>query len=202
MDIYIPGSAGIRFHIMTYIISFCVMSYSKYHIISFLSYEKKSRIPFTISCVDHVMSKSHHIMSYNTHWCYPSSLLILIFVYHDDVIKWKHFPRYWSFMRGIHRSPWNSPHKGQWRGALMFSLIYTRINGWVNNSEAGDLRRHRAHYNVTVMLTVGVWSRGPFHSNQNGTRILRKLVPVQRIVCHPEWHGVGHNVCVSWIYIT
>ena len=42
---------------------------------------------------------------------------------HDDVIEWKHFPRYWPFVRGIHRSPVNSPHKGQWRGALMFSLI-------------------------------------------------------------------------------
>ena len=47
----------------------------------------------------------------------------------------------------------NSPHKGQWRGALMFSLIWARINGWVNNGEAGDLRRHRAHYDVTVMIT-------------------------------------------------
>ena len=60
---------------------------------------------------------------------------------HDDVIKWKHFRRYWPFVR----------HKGQWRGALMFSLICTRINGWVNNGEAGDLRRHCAHYDVTVM---------------------------------------------------
>ena len=42
---------------------------------------------------------------------------------HDDVIKWKHFPHYWPFMRGIHRSPMNSPHKGHWCGALMFSLI-------------------------------------------------------------------------------
>ena len=42
---------------------------------------------------------------------------------HDDVIKWKHFPRYWPFVRGIHGSPVNSPHKGQWRGALMFSLM-------------------------------------------------------------------------------
>ena len=41
----------------------------------------------------------------------------------DDVIKWKHFPRYWPFVRGIHRSPVNSSHKGQWPGALMFSLI-------------------------------------------------------------------------------
>ena len=40
--------------------------------------------------------------------------------YHDDVIKWKHFPRYRPFVRGIHRSPVISPHKGQWRGALMF----------------------------------------------------------------------------------
>ena len=68
-----------------------------------------------------------------------------------DVIKWKHFPRYWPFVRGIHRIPVNSPHKGQWRGALMFSLICVWINGWVNNREAGDLRRYRAHYDVSVI---------------------------------------------------
>ena len=78
---------------------------------------------------------------------------------HDDVIKWKHFPRYWPFVRGIHRSPVNSPHKGQWRGALMFSLISTRLNGWVNNDEAGDLRWYRAHYDVTVMLDKIIRSR-------------------------------------------
>ena len=60
---------------------------------------------------------------------------------HDDVIKWKRFPRNWPFVREIHRSPVNFPHKGQWRGALMFSLIYAWINDWVNNHEAGDLRR-------------------------------------------------------------
>ena len=70
---------------------------------------------------------------------------------HDDVIKWEHFPRNWPFVRGIHLSPVNSPHKGQWRGALMFSLIWVWINGWVNNREAGDLRRYRAHYDVTVI---------------------------------------------------
>ena len=48
----------------------------------------------------------------------------------------------------------NSPHKGQWRGALMFSLICAWINGWVNNREAGGLRRHRAHYDVTVMICI------------------------------------------------
>ena len=72
--------------------------------------------------------------------------------YHDDVIKWRHFPRYWPFVRGIHRSPVNSSHKGQWRGALMFSLIYADLNGWVNSREAGDLSRNRAHCDVTVMM--------------------------------------------------
>ena len=72
---------------------------------------------------------------------------------HYEIIKWKHFPRYWPFERGIHRSPVNSPHKGQWRGALMFSLICIWINDWVNNREAGDLRRYRAHYDVTVMFS-------------------------------------------------
>ena len=71
--------------------------------------------------------------------------------FHDDVIKWKHFPRYWPFVRGIHRSPVNSSLKGQWRGALMFSLICARINGWVNNGEAGDLRRYRVHCDVMTM---------------------------------------------------
>ena len=48
-------------------------------------------------------------------------------------------------------SPVNSPHKGQWRGALAFSFIYAGINGWINNREAGDLRSHSAHYDVIVM---------------------------------------------------
>ena len=41
---------------------------------------------------------------------------------HDDVIKWKHFPRYWPFVRGIHRSPVNSPHKGQ---AELWCLLWS-----------------------------------------------------------------------------
>ena len=71
---------------------------------------------------------------------------------HDDVIKWKCIPRNWPFVRGIHRSPVNFLHKGQWRVALMFSLICVWMNDWVNNREAGDLRRYRAHYDVIVMI--------------------------------------------------
>ena len=61
--------------------------------------------------------------------------------YHDDVIKWKHFLRYWPFV-----------HKGHWRGASMFSLIWAWINDWVNSREAGDLRRRRAHCDVILMI--------------------------------------------------
>ena len=70
---------------------------------------------------------------------------------HDDVIKRKHFQRYWPFVRGIHRWLVNSPHKGQWRGALTFNLICARINSWANNGDAGDSKRHRTHCEVIVM---------------------------------------------------
>ena len=79
----------------------------------------------------------------------------------DNVMKWNDFPCYWSFVRGNHRPPVNSPYKGQWRGALMFSLIWAWINGWVNNRDAGDLRRHRAHYGFVRPLchcnAAGYW---------------------------------------------
>ena len=76
----------------------------------------------------------------------------LVLNIHDDVIKWKHFPRYWTFVRGIPRSPVNSPHKGQWHGALLLSLICVWRNGWVKNRGAGDFRRYRAHYDVIIMF--------------------------------------------------
>ena len=77
---------------------------------------------------------------------------------HDAVIKWKHFPRYWPFVRGIHRSTVNSPHKGMWSGFFMFSLICAWTNGCVNNRGAGDLRHTQANYGVTV-ITPGYLSR-------------------------------------------
>ena len=71
---------------------------------------------------------------------------------------WRHqmeiFSALLALCAGNSPVPVNSPHKGQWRGALMFSLIYAWINDWVNNREAGDLRRHRCHYDVIVMSTI------------------------------------------------
>ena len=80
-----------------------------------------------------------------------SSILMAFLPSNDDIIKWKHFPCYWPFVQGIHQWPVNSPYKGQWRGALMFSLICAWTNSWVNNHDACDLRCHHTHYDVTVM---------------------------------------------------
>ena len=86
--------------------------------------------------------------------------------FYDVVIKWKHFPRYWPFVRGIHRSPVISPHKGQWRGALMFSLICAWINARVNNHGAGGETPSRALWrrcNVeSICSTYFTISRAPF----------------------------------------
>ena len=93
--------------------------------------------------------------------------------WHDDVIKWKHFPRYWPFVRGIHRSSVNSAHKGQWRGDLMFSLIGAWTNRWVNNREAGDLRHHRADYDVIVMI-LNTGDKCFDNSGENGKMMERR----------------------------
>ena len=94
-------------------------------------------------------TKKHRLVSYPLGSCQHS---YNVKGWHDDVIKWKYFPRYWSFVLRIHRSPVNSPHKAQWRGALMFSLICALINDWANNPEANELGRHRAHYDIIAML--------------------------------------------------
>ena len=93
---------------------------------------------------------------------------------HDDVIKWKHFPRYWPFVQGIHRSPVNSLHKGQWRGALMLSLIcvlnkqlskqswrwwfeMTPRSLWRHCNAAAIQQHHQATMNTLLSNTISVW---------------------------------------------
>ena len=71
---------------------------------------------------------------------------------------WRHqmetFSALLALCAGNSPVPVNSPHKGQWRGVLMFSLICVWINGWVNTREAGDLRRYRGHYDVIIMCRL------------------------------------------------
>ena len=73
-------------------------------------------------------------------------------IWHNDVIKWEYFPCYWPFVRGIHWSPTDFRHKGQWRRDLMYYLIYAWTNGWADNIVAGDLTPHCAYCDITVMV--------------------------------------------------
>ena len=83
--------------------------------------------------------------------CYITYIVLFVFqVYHHDV-KWKHFPRYRPFVCGEFTGHRWIPRKGQWRRALLLFFMGAWINGWVNDREAGNLRRQRAHYDVTVM---------------------------------------------------
>ena len=92
----------------------------------------------------------------STHHHIPSERNTLLPVDHDNAIKWNHFPCDWQFLQGIHRSLVNSPHNGQWRGQLMFSLICAWMSVWVNNREADESRRNRAHYDVMVIIPFSV----------------------------------------------
>ena len=84
---------------------------------------------------------------------------------HDDIIQWKHFPRYWPFVRGIHRPSVNSPHKDQWRGALMFSLIQQlskQGRRWWFETPSRSLWRHCnmrpwAGILITAKLHISSW---------------------------------------------
>ena len=120
--------------------------------------------PIAVYCPANIQTNTGICISYHS-WAHGESTgnknvlhgregLVIIHRQYDDVIKWKFCPRYWPFVRGIHRSLKNSPHKGRWRGTWMFSLIYSWTNGWVNNREAVDLRRHCAHYGVVVMKAM------------------------------------------------
>ena len=64
--------------------------------------------------------------------CNKFTLLYCQLCFLEDVMKWKHFPRYWPFVLEINWLMVNSPHKGQRRGALILFFICTRTNGWPN----------------------------------------------------------------------
>ena len=102
-------------------------------------------------------------------------------LWHYDVINWEHFLRYWLFVGGIYRSPVNSPHKDHSRGALMFSLICTWAYGKANNGDTGDLRRHRAYYDVTVM---GNYTTGGSFATCLRKSPLKKLLTI--LICHKK----------------
>ena len=118
-----------------------------------------------------------------------------------NITWWRHqmetFPRYWPFVRGIHWSPVNSPHKGQWRRTLMFSLIYPWTcwtNNWIKNTRD-------AGYDVII-----IWNCGQGYCPCNQTKDQSdksQNAPVSYPIMHyseqkcahfcSEWHIVGYG---------
>ena len=78
---------------------------------------------------------------------------------HYDVITWKRFSHYCPFVRGILRSPVDSPHKGQWFGAFMFPLMPARTDCWTNNREAGEIEIPWRSFDVPALnsSTILCW---------------------------------------------
>ena len=117
------------------------------HLVQYFSHESECDMTWLSVLWDVSMLSIHQLLPFA--WWYEMVAEILhtapFHSTHDDVIKWTHFPRYWSFVRGIHQSPVNSPHKGQWRGALMFYLnkrLSKQSWGWWLETPSHPLWRH------------------------------------------------------------
>ena len=117
---------------------------------------------------------------------------------------WRHqletFPRYWPFVRVTHGSPVDSPPKGQWLEALRFSLICAWTNGWANNRDAAELRRHRAHYDVTVMLKVESFStvQNGFLAVIDGTTVIKSKTQIMMTSLNGNIFCVTGSLCVEF----
>ena len=123
--------------------------------------------------------------------------LLVPYSRHITNIWWRHQMETFSALlylcAGIHRSPVNSPHIGQWRGALMLSLICAWVNAWVNNRETGDLRRHRAHYDVIVMKKIN-WN----YVNSEWNNFFYKKANYQRLLISQTIHVLCWVQCFEW----
>ena len=116
---------------------------------------------------------------------------------HDDIIKWRHFQRYWSFVRRIHQWPGDSL-QGQWHGTLDVFFDLPPNKCWANNREAGDLRRHHGHYDVIVMRWF--FSSGYYQKFKEPSRLMPTFDPkttnwttfmqdFKDLVLEMGWHG-------------
>ena len=131
----------------------------------------------------------------------------------DPWLWWRHlmgtFSALLALCAGIHRSPINSPLKGQWCGALMLSLICAWTNGWVNNREAGDLRRHGAHYDVTVMPSQArthtvypmTWALFVVFCLYDSFEVCYYFTHMRQGLLHHHW-GIACPVSVNESYLT
>ena len=102
---------------------------------------------------------------------------------HDDVIKWKHLPRYWPFVwefTGPGEFPAQRPVTRSFDG--FFTCAW--ITDWVNYREAGDLRRYRAHYDVTVMRAVSRRQSGAHKILVTGWHVCKHVYEIHKKHSH------------------
>ena len=109
----------------------------------------------------------------------------------DDVIKWKRFPRYWPFLRGIHRWLVNSQHKGQWREALLFSSIFAWRNGWVNNDWADDWDA------IAPIMTSLQWYR-KFQVVMSSLVVLNVVITTTSSATNGDTNGIMTTLGFQW----
>ena len=108
------------------------------------------------------------------------AMLGVLILYHDNVIKWKHFTRYWPFVRGIHLSPVNSPHKGHWRGALMLLTPKRVASQCARYSRYARIcfinqKRQSAHFQSEILTHTKYMKPFVFRKNANYLWLLRSL---------------------------
>ena len=126
----------------------------------------------------------------------------------DDVIKWKHFPRYWPFVRGIHRSPVNSPHKGTRSFDIFLDL---RLNkrfgkqrwGWWFETSSHPLWRHCNAYISLAFIIEGYrpknFNKGPRKTWHGLLFNLQTWAPILRLQRYSKYQTAreGSFLCES-----
>ena len=120
---------------------------------------------------------------------------------HDDIIKWKHIPRHWPFVRGIHWSPTDSPHKGQWSRAfdVLFDLCLNKLlskysKHWLFETPSRSLWRHCNV--ITQCQSNNPWEFGrtPAAHAQKRTQLVHQLRRIDNIECSTGLVWLMHHV--------
>ena len=115
----------------------------------------------------------------------------------DYVIKWKHFQRYWPFVRGIHQSPVNSPHKASDAELWLFSLICARQRlskqsrcRWFETPSSSLWR----HFNAHALIYLALWKCLSLLTHPCSNELNVKLTIIRRRHMVPWiWVGIGSS---------
>ena len=184
LNCFIKGYALYLFHVIILTLRFCSIT------VRLLSNLQVNELKYECTCNIFLILWSGRSMMTSSNWNISTSLAI--------------------YVRGIHRSPVNSPHKSQWRRDLMVSLVCSWINGWVNSREAGDLGCYRAHYDVIVMASDSIayghmlgWSV-PRSDNTGNLIVFIRHVDIGTVLPQFSWPTELSRICINvnqYIYL-